>query len=118
MTQTFQVPAYVAESMERRRLANAARLTHGCGAGVGRGLTCENRPAVLYPRGWRCSTHSPARVVPDPARTLAGLREAAGLRAESFTVGRTVLDNRAESKGQRVSSARRAAARGTVGGDA
>lgn len=83
-----------------------------CGDGIGDGRRCGARPARPYPRGWRCQTHAPAALTPDPARTLAGLRAAAGLRAESFAVGRTVVDNRAESSGRRVSAARRAAARG------
>lgn len=107
----FTPPQRVLDSFERRRQALASRI-RPCGAGVGRGLTCGVYPARPYPRGWRCSTHAPADQIPDPARTLDALRAAAGLRPEAFAVGRTVVDNRAEDSGRRVSSARRAAARG------
>lgn len=49
---------------------------------------------------------------PDPERTLDALRRAAGLRTDVRPAQRTVSDERAEAKGQRVSAARRAQARG------
>lgn len=113
----FPLPQYVQDSFERRRQARALRI-RPCGAGVGRGLTCGTYPARPYPRGWRCATHAPAAQTPDPALTLKALRTRAGLDPDAFNVGRTVLDQRAEDSGRRVSSARRAAARGQVGGHA
>lgn len=71
----FTPPQSVLDSMERRRLADAAPLIQPCGDGVGRGLTCGNRPARLYPRGWRCRSHAPgSAVLPDPTRALAALQ--------------------------------------------
>lgn len=62
-----------------------------------------------------CDTHWDqlplTRTVPDPDRTADAIRERAGLRPQAPGF-RTVLDDRAEAKGQRVSAARRAAARG------
>lgn len=113
----FPLPQRVQESFERRRQATAARLDHGCGAGTAEGQKCDKRPAVPYPRGWRCSEHAPPEQPVDPERTLTALRDKAGIRPDAMNVGRTVLDARAEDSGRRVSSARRAAARGTVGGD-
>lgn len=54
---------------------------------------------------------TPDPPVPDPERTLSALRKRAGLRDDQRPAFRTVSDERAEAKGQRVSSARRAAAR-------
>ena len=106
----FELPQRVQESIERR--ARAGARTRVCVYD-----DCPEPAArARGGRAARCLEHDaqefPAPVIPDPTRTLSGLRAAAGLRAEAFSVGRTVLDTRAEAKGQRVSSARRAAARG------
>lgn len=71
---TFTPPQAVLDSMERRRLADATSLVQPCGDGVGRGLTCGNRPSTLFPRGWRCTAHRPPAITPDPTRTLAALQ--------------------------------------------
>lgn len=47
----FAVPASVVANQQTRALA---RRPMPCGEGVGRGLTCNRYPAVLYPRGHRC----------------------------------------------------------------
>ena len=74
MSAVFTPPQDVLDSIERRRQADAAALIQPCGDGVGRGLTCGNRPSVLLPRGWRCVAHRPVRPTPDPTRTLAALQ--------------------------------------------
>lgn len=67
------------------------------------------------PGRW-CAEHfaqfSVHRVTPDPTRTLNGLRAAAGIPIDSTFTARTTFDDKAEAKGQRVSAARRAQARG------
>lgn len=107
MTNVGEIPAFVLANAQKR--LQAARIRKMC-------LTpgCENQanhwPATGAPA---CETHRvtfPA--VPDPARTLDGLRRAAGLPVEVRPGFRTVSDERVEAKGQRVSVARRAAARG------
>jgi len=65
-----------------------------------------------YITGLRCPDHTPARLagrpetVPDPARTLTGLRKAAGVdpTAPMTPAGETVVDARAKASGKRRSS--------------
>lgn len=110
LEQAFTEPQHVRDNRQRRAMARRPR---PCGEGVGRGLTCDEYPAVLYARGLRCERHAPSPVPPkpDPERTLDGLRRAAGLRTDVQPGQSTVLDDRAEASGKRVSVARRAAAR-------
>lgn len=91
----FTVPAHVEQNAERRGHADQVRDEQ-------RRLSAELRRL----RG------TPDPPVPDSTRTLRALRERAGLRTDPTPAFRTVSDERAESKGQRVSSARRAVARG------
>lgn len=91
----FAVPAHVEQNVERRRHADDARDEQ-------RRLSAELRRL----------RETPDPPIPDPTRTLAALREKAGLRIDPTPAFRTVSDERAEAKGQRVSSARRAASRG------
>lgn len=80
---------------------------------------CEN-PARLFPRGWRCAPHAPQPVnpEPDPALTLDGLREAAGLPLNVVPTDSSsyaAVDARAIASGKRrASAASQAAARATV----
>lgn len=112
MTERFPLPADVQASFAMRARCERKRQARPCGEGVGGGRTCGAEPTRLFPFGARCGEHSPPPHVPDPNCTLSALRAAAGLRVDAFAVGRTVLDERAESSGRRVSSARRRAARG------
>ena len=111
----FQVPQYVLDNQVARHRARQARLNRTCCYD-----TC-NQPAARARggRAARCLQHDLEEfgepIIPDPTRTLAALRAKAGLRPDAVTIGRTVLDTRAETKGQRVSSARRAQARGDAG---
>lgn len=109
---TFEVPQFVLENQAARHRARQARLLRTC---------CYddcNQPAARARggRAARCLEHDLEEfgppVVPDPTRTLAALRAKAGLRPDAFHIGRTSFDVKAEAKGQRVSSARRAQARG------
>lgn len=71
-------------------------------------------PARPYKGGTFCDRHAPqpTNPTPDPALSLAGIRIAAGIRADAtFLPAHTVLDRRAEDSGRRVSGARRRAAR-------
>jgi hypothetical protein len=109
----FQVPSYVFDSMERRAQASQPR-------------TCIRCPQpALRARGGgasRCEQHDIQEFgplpVPDPARTLDALRARAGIRPDAFRTGQTSFDRNAQAKGQQVSAARRAQARGQVGGEA
>lgn len=47
----FDLPQSVRANQQRRALA---RRPQPCGAGIGRGLTCEKYGTHLYPCGWRC----------------------------------------------------------------
>jgi hypothetical protein len=111
VTREYEVPQSVQDNLRARARArsrqrpcvydhcsNPAAVARGGGAAMC--LECDRRE---YPN---------PPPTPDPARTLNGLRAAAGLRSDAFAIGRTVLDVRAEAKGQRVSTARRAQARG------
>ena len=71
---------------------------------------CDN-PARLYPRGWRCAPHAPQPVnpTPDPALTLDGLREAAGLSKDmtpTASASYAAVDSRAIASGRRRSNPR------------
>lgn len=103
----FKVPAHVEANVARREAADRRDRTcvYGC---VG--------PARLYPCGSRCDEHAPWAVLGlanpdsqvDPARTLDGLRAAAGIRTDaSFAPAATVLDERNRAAGRTVSPERR-----------
>lgn len=86
---------------------------HGpCGHYSDTAGTCGASSAAGYITGPRCPDHTPARLagrpeaVPDPARTLEGLRKAAGLdpTAPMTPAGETVVDARAKASGKRRSS--------------
>lgn len=103
----YRIPDRVPANAEKRLTASRQFAHRTC-------TTC-GQPATHWPAvgAPACETHRitfPA--VPDPARTLDGLRRAAGLPTNVRPAFRTVSDERAEAKGQRVSVARRAAARG------
>jgi hypothetical protein len=74
MTSTFTEPDYVLQNRQKRALA--AGRPQPCGAGVGRGLTCQAFPSRLFVVGHRCSAHEPQPInpTPDPTRTAAALR--------------------------------------------
>lgn len=70
------------------------------------GLDTCARPGRLYPRGWRCDEHAPRPVppTPDPARTLDGLRAAAGLPTHvvpTASASWAAVDARAVASGKR-----------------
>lgn len=76
------------------------------------GTLCGHPTRRRYLTGWKCATHTPAALAdrpettPDPARTLNGLRAAAGLPTDrSYTpTGETIIDARAKASGKRRSS--------------
>lgn len=74
MTTGFEVPQSVRDNQQKRALASGR--PQPCGEGTGDGLTCREFPTRLYRTGWRCEGHPPLPVnpVPDPARTVDGLR--------------------------------------------
>lgn len=80
---------------------------------------CTN-PARLYTCGWRCAdcAPTPRPPIPDPARTLDGLRAAAGLPTgviPGSALSWSAVDARAIATGKRRSSpADYSAARATV----
>ena len=79
--------------------ARPAGCVHGCSA-----------PARLYPCGDRCDQHAPRPIppVPDPARTLDGLRAARGLATNvvpTQSAGWKAIDARAVGSGKRRANA-------------
>ncbi len=107
----FEVPAAVQASIDRRaRAAQPLNCAYGC-----------PWPARLYPCGARCDDHAPwaERGLPEPGSGAYGeqLRAERGFKTDT-PLAPTVLDERAEKSGKRVSAARRALARGQVGGEA
>lgn len=114
-TSRFAVPDRVLQSQRARERARNQHVQ--CAGDGGR---CR-RPAKHSCSRWggaycdTCWAELPrTTATPDPARTLDGLRAAAGLPLNVAPGYRTVSDTRAEAKGQRVSAARRAAARGDL----
>jgi len=100
MTDAGTVPPYVTANVARRAAAALPRPCTLCGA----------TPALLHACGHRCAGCSPSRnPVPDPLLAEAHMRATYGMGA---TPNRTSEDDRVERLGQRVGSARRAAARG------
>lgn len=72
---------------------------------------CGTKTSRRYLTGWRCPEHTPAHLAghpetqPDPTRTLAGLRQAAGLTPGGYTpAGQTIVDARAVASGKRRSN--------------
>lgn len=72
---------------------------------------CGTPTTRRYLTGWRCPTHTPAKLAghpetrPDPARTLYGLRAAAGATPGGYTpAGQTLVDQRAVASGKRRST--------------
>lgn len=73
---------------------------------------CGEQPIGGYGGGPRCAEHTPARLagrpetIPDPARTMDGIREARGLSVNvpMTPPGDTVVDMRAKASGKRRSS--------------
>lgn len=95
--------------MKSADLAEAA--SHAiCTYQLGEGICGTSDAAVRrYLPGWRCSAHTPAALAghaepaPDPARTLTGLRIAAGLPLDQLTPGTpTIVDDRALGSGKRA----------------
>ena len=107
----YALPASVQDNIAARQ---AARQTHRPCAAPDCAEPARHRCSSVG--GSYCTVHwrSLGTTVPrpDPARTLDGLRAAAGLRLDQAPGFRTILDERAEKSGKRVSAARRAAARG------
>ena len=77
------------------------------------GAFCAATPTRAYLPGPRCQSHTPAAVAgrpearPDPAATMTGLREAAGLPATPPPLPQSasrVVDDRAVASGKRRSS--------------
>lgn len=95
----------VIERLLRRAPAVAEPCTYQVGA-----VRCGAAATRRYLPGWRCAAHTPAalagraEVVPDPERTLAGLRERAGLPADyAPPIGTSALiDRRAVASGKRA----------------
>jgi hypothetical protein len=73
---------------------------------------CGTTPTRVYLQGRRCPDHTPARLagrpetVPDPARTLDGIRAAHGMdTTRSYTpIGPTAIDRAAIRSGKRRST--------------
>lgn len=109
----FQVPQSVQESQRARDAARNRQMP--CAGDAG---TCRlpGKHACSRFGGAYCDDHWAAlpltRNTPDPTRTLDGLRARAGLPLDVTPGFHTISDTRAEKKGQRVSAARRATARG------
>lgn len=103
----FEMPASVMANAEKR-LAARIRATSRMCVYDGCDQAATHWPATGSPA---CETHRsrPKPPTPDPTRTEAYLRRT---RGAMHTPARTGFDNTVEAKGQRVSVARRAAARG------
>ena len=108
MSPQYEIPARVLANAEKRLAVRTRFTRRPCS-------TCR-QPATHWPATGHpaCETHRITQppATPDPARTLTALRQAAGLPTDVRPAYRTVSDERAEAKGQRVSAARRAQARG------
>ncbi len=84
---------------------------HGC-EHYTHGAHCGAPARARYGTGWACDAHTPAalagrtEVVPDPARTLDGLRAAAGIDVSQpmTPASPTVVDQRAVASGKRRST--------------
>jgi hypothetical protein len=107
MTRIGEVPAFVLENAEKRlaagiRARNRMCVYDGC-----------DEPATHWPATGSpaCEAHRsrPKPPIPDPLMAEAHLRRT---RGSMYTPARTVFNNVVEAKGQRVSAAKRAAARG------
>lgn len=106
---TFDVPAFVQDSIARREAAQRAH--RPCAGDGGRCDQPGRHRCARFGGSW-CDQHwtqlGVATPQPDPERTAAALRQRAGVTVLSLS--ETVLDSRARASGKRASGAMRRAA--------